>query len=157
MNAEVSIEDFWPLIPNAVRNAFRHYHHYFNQDEAKDIVQEIALLLLKDDRHVLRSFKGKSSKETWLQSVVNRRVQNSFRGRKNEASLDDATSDDIACPPTQEGEVWVEEMKSLIAKGAGKLTAREQQLGDMILQGLRTEEIARRTGIKPDSVSKSKH
>ncbi|MGH9843047.1 MAG: hypothetical protein ACREEM_30275 [Blastocatellia bacterium] len=97
-NVELSIEKIWLLLPNAVRKAFWRYHHCFNQDEIKDLVQEIALSLLKGEGHAPRSFKDEASKKPWLRSVVNHHVQNSFRGRKNVVGLDAITPDDIACP-----------------------------------------------------------
>lgn len=155
-HSEISLEDSLPFLRSVVRSAYRKYQCHYTQEDVEDYVNDVVLSLIKDGEHGLQSFEGRSSSKDWLRSVAYHQVLRSILGRKDMASLDDVTLDDIACPPTQEDEVWIKETKELLAEMAAELTEHERQVLEFMKQGLRTHEIAAQMGIAPNSVSKSK-
>lgn len=74
-NLEISFDDLLKLVTNAVHRGYRIYGHRPNPEDVKDIVQEIVLLLIKDDFRVLRSFEQRSSLETWLQTIARHKIR----------------------------------------------------------------------------------
>ena len=162
-NSEISFDDFLKLISDfgitltdhlkiisdAVRRSYRIYRLRFNRADMEDIVQSIVLLLIKDDCRALRSFKGLSSLETWQQTIANHETIRFYRGKKDMMSLEDLSPAEQAYPPSQEDEVLHHEIVHKLTKGQRKLL-------ELILLGLKTNEIAERNGTDPDSVSRSK-
>jgi DNA-directed RNA polymerase specialized sigma24 family protein len=143
----LSLDEFLKLISDAARRAFRIYHLRFNQADIEDIAQSIALLLLKDDCHVLRSFGGRSSPESWLQKIANHKTIRFYRRQKGMMSLNDLSHNDCAYSTSHDDKVlWDEIVYKL------KLTKGQLELLELIYQGLKTKEIAERRGTKPDSV-----
>jgi len=147
----LSPDDLIRLIFDAVHRSYRTYYLHFNLADMEDIAQSIALLLIKDNCRVLRSFKGRSSLGTWLQTIANHKTIRFYRRLKGMVSLEHLLLDDQAYPPSQADKVLCYEVTSKL-----KLTSGQRELLELIYQGLKTKEIAERKGIKPDSVSKDK-
>jgi RNA polymerase sigma factor (sigma-70 family) len=146
-----SPDDLLKLIFDAVYRSYRIYHLSFNLADMEDITQSIALLLIKDDCRVLQSFDGRSSLETWLQKIANHKTIRFYRRRNGAMSLEDLSPDNWTYPPSQDNKVlWDEITRKL------KLTKGQRELLELIYHGLKTGEIAKRRGTKPDSISKDK-
>lgn len=148
-DSDISPDDFLKLLYNAARRSCRSYRSYFNEGDVEDIAQSIALLLIQHNYRGLRSFKSHPSLKAWLQTIANRETSHFYRGRRIAVSLEDLSPDDQAYPPNQEDKILCDGI-------ASKLTKRQRKLLELMLLGLKTNEIAERNGIDPDSVSKSK-
>lgn len=155
-NPETSIPDLLKLISAALRRAYRIYSHRPDPDDIEDLTQSIALSLIKKYGHDLRPFEHLFFERKWLLAVAKHAALRFFQGQKDLVSLDDMTPDDFACPPSQEEEVFLEEMNKLLDDLVGELTGRKRQLFELMSQGLDAEEIAQRMGIKVGSVYKAR-
>jgi DNA-directed RNA polymerase specialized sigma24 family protein len=107
--------------------------------------------LIKDGCRVLQSFDGRSSLETWLQKIANHKTIRFYRGRNGAMRLEDLSPDDRTCPLSQDDNVLCDEIAHKL-----KLTKGRRELLELIYQGLKTGEIAKLRGTKPDSISKDK-
>ncbi len=145
---DLTIEGLLKLIAQAVRYAYRFYGHHPNPQDVEDLTQVIAILLIRDNCRVLRSFEQRSSLETWLKPIARHCVLRFFQGQKSLESLENLSPDDFVSQPEMEGEVFIEEIKGL-------LTLHDQELLELRLQGLTREEIAGRLNIELDSVDKA--
>ena len=145
---ERPVEGFLKFVSNAVRRAYRIYGYSPNREDVKDLAQAIAVLLIKDDCRVLRSFEHRSSLETWLWTIAKHVALRFFSGQKSMESLEEESPDDFVCQPEMEAEVLIEEIKE-------SLTPRGRKLFEFKLEGLRTREIAERMNTKEDSVDEA--
>lgn len=155
-NPETSIPDLLKLISAAVRRAYKIYHHCLNTADIDDITQSIALSLVKKYGHDLRSFERLLFERKWLLVVAKRATLRFWRGQKDLVSLEHMAPDDFACPPSQEEQVFLEEMNKLLDELVGELTGRKRQLIELMSQELDDEEMAERMGIKVRSVYKAR-
>jgi len=147
-----------PLIPDAVRKAFHKYRYKPNQLELDGLAQQVRVKLLDDDYAALRSFKHQSSLKTWLQKVVNNRVSRYVQQQRRKLSLGRFSPDAFFSKATPEDRIISKEQKRMQKKKLKavlpKLTPRQRKLYDLSCQDdLDDEEIAKRMGIKPGSVS----
>jgi RNA polymerase sigma factor (sigma-70 family) len=145
-----SLDNLMKLITDAVRRSFQLYHLRSNWADIEDIVQSIALLLIKDDSRILRSFEGRSSLETWLQKIANHETIRFYCRQRNLTDLESLSPDDQSYSPGQDDEVLLDEIVHKLPKGL-------QELLELIYQGFKTKDIAKQRGIRPDSISKNKH
>lgn len=152
-DSNISLDDFLKLVYNAAQRSCRVYCRYYNQGDVEDIAQSIVLSLIKDDNRGLRSFNRRSSLKVWLQTIANHEAfhfyRGLYRGQWTAISLEDLSPDEQAYPPSQDDEVFHDEI-------VRKLTKGQQILLKLMLLGLKTNEIAERNGTNPDSVSRSK-
>jgi RNA polymerase sigma factor (sigma-70 family) len=128
-----------------VRRAYRIYNHRINRDGSEDIAQSVALLLIKNDSHGLRSFEKRSKLETWLQRVVNHEAARFFRGQEREVNVEDVPPGDLVYQPILDYEILRDEIVS-------KLTDDEWQLFELLEQGVKPKEIVEQLEIKPAHV-----
>jgi RNA polymerase sigma factor (sigma-70 family) len=149
MDSDFSSDDFLKLLYNAVRRSCRNYYGYSIQSDVDDIVQSIALSLIKDDYHGLHSFNNRSSPKTWLQTIANHETSRFYRGRRFAISLEDLPPNEQTYSPSQGDKLLYDEI-------ARKLTMGQKKLLELMILGLKTSEIAERNGTDPNSVSKSK-
>ncbi len=146
-NSEISIDDdFLKLIADAVRRAYGIYNYRPNRDDMEDIAQSVAISLIKNDSHGLRSFEHWSKLATWLQVIVNHEVIRFFRRQKDEVDVEDLPPGDLAYQPILEYKVLRDEI-------VGRLTDDERELFELLEQGLKPKEIAERLGITSAYVS----
>ncbi|MGH9835828.1 MAG: RNA polymerase sigma factor, partial [Blastocatellia bacterium] len=128
ISPELTIEGFLKLISEAAHYAYRIYGHSPNPEDVKDLAQAIAILLIKDDCRVLRSFEHRSSLDAWLRAIARHAVLRFFPGQKSTESLEDQSPDDFVCQPEMEVEVLIEEIKE-------SLTPRGRKLFEFKLEG----------------------
>jgi RNA polymerase sigma factor (sigma-70 family) len=146
----ITFDDFRKLILNAVRRSCRTYARYSNKDDMEDIAQSIVLSLIKNDCRSLRSFESRSSLKTWLQRIANYVTFHFYCTQKDVISLEDLSSGEQAYTPNYDDKVLHDEITHKLTKG-------QRELLEFIRKGLKTNEIAERMRIEPDSVSRSKN
>ena len=120
------LEALLPDIVQAVRAACWHYG--VDQSQIQDFYHEIILLLIEDDYRRLRSFRGDSSRETWLTAIARHYVGGHVARQKKATSLDEIPVDRVVCNPTQEDELIAEEQAGELVEAVSLLTGRDQQL-----------------------------
>jgi RNA polymerase sigma factor (sigma-70 family) len=152
------LDSFLPQISVTVRWACRRYHRFPDQSVIDDLTQEILVSLIKNDCHDLHTFDHRSSEKTWLQIVVMHRVIRYFQSQKPTESLEGLPIDRLPSqPPSQDVTVLFKEREKLMDTARGELTMRERELWDLLREGMRDEEIAKRMRIKTKSVQRRKH
>jgi len=143
-----------------VSRAVRHvYRHPTNQCEIEDITQDVLILLIENDYHRLRSFAGLSKLETWMYTIVRHCVgQHLWKRRWENAtvSVDDLSTDALTYQPTQEKTLIDEDECKALHAIISSLPERRKLLMELVLQGLKTEDIAKELGIKISSVYREK-
>lgn len=144
--------DIVPQIPIAVRQACQSLNHHPNKMEFEGFVSRIVMLLLDNDFHALRSFDNRSEPQTWLFTIAKRLILRRLKEQKRELPLEDLPPDSFITQPVQEEKLIWEEEEKLMQAAVSKLTKRERKLLGLILQGAKTEEIAKEMGIKRESV-----
>lgn len=155
-NPEELLATLLPDIVEAIRKACRHYS--VDPSEVEAFYHEIILLLIEDDYRRLQSFRWKSSRQTWLTAIARHYVSRRISQEKKAMSLDEASADCIACNPIQERELISKEREGNAREAISRLTAREQQLFALLCRDdLTSDEIAKKMGIKLDSLYRRKH
>jgi RNA polymerase sigma-19 factor, ECF subfamily len=155
-DVELLIIKLSPEVSKAVRHAYR---HPTNPNEIEDITQDVLLKLIEDDYRRLRSFDGRSKIETWLHTIVKNYVGHYFwsrRWEKESVSLDELSADALSYRPTQEKMIIDEEVRKTLHEIINRMPERRKLLMELLLQGLKTEEIAKELGIKITSVYSEK-
>ncbi|GEM_PF-956746 len=147
-----------PMIPDAVRKAFHRYRYKPNKLELDGLAQQVRVKLLEDDYAALRSFKHQASLKTWLQKVVNNLVSQYVRQQRRKVSLERFSPDAFFSKATPEDRIISKEQKQRqeerLKAVLPKLTPRQRELYDLSCRDdLDDKEIAKRMGIKPNSVS----
>ncbi len=148
ISPDLTVEGLLKLISNAVRWAYKTYGRNTNPQDVEDLSQAIAILLIKDDCRVLRSFEQRSSLDAWLRVIAKHAALRFFPRQKSAESLEDQSPDDFVYQPEMELKVLIGEIKE-------SLTPRGRRLFEFKLEGLRTKEIAKRMNIEEGSVDKA--
>jgi RNA polymerase sigma factor (sigma-70 family) len=121
--------------------------------EFEGIVQWVILLLIDRDYYTLRSFKRRSSLQTWLFTIVRRHLVRQIRRRRREMSLEDLPRAFLLAQPEQEKTLIAKEETKRLSVAVNKLTYRERKLFHLLCKdGLSASEIAKEMGIKLESV-----
>jgi RNA polymerase sigma-70 factor (ECF subfamily) len=111
--------------------------------EAEDLVQDVFLSAMKQ----LRGLRTAAALRGWLGAIARNRAVDYFRGAHIDASLDEVHS--IGCRPAQtadaESHAALEAIRSLPQAYREILLMR-------LVEGMTGPEIARQTGLTPDSV-----
>lgn len=115
--------------------------------ECDDLVQEVLTSLWRY-RHTLREGASPGEEKAWVRWHC-RSVISHMRRRKQ---VETTRLDDDQLPATN----VEDDHRATIAELATDLTAHEQQVLQMILDGYQTEEIAERLGIKTRSVAQTR-
>lgn len=145
------LQAIWPEIPAAVRKACHSLKHFPDQPELDGFVQRTAVLLMDNDCHTLRSYVGHSEPQTWLFTIARRHISRLLREQSRRVSLDEMSPDSLVSQPDQEEMAILAEMKEQLHAAASQLTEHERKFLDLLMQGLKTEEIAEAMGIKKTS------
>jgi len=145
-----------PDIRDAVRAACLHY--CADQSEIEHFSNEVVLLLIENDYHGLRSFRRESSRHTWLTAIARHYVSSHLSRERKAISLDEIPPELLVFNPVQENELIAEGQRCELREAVGQLTAREQQLFELLCRDdLTSADIAMNMGIKEDSVRRRKH
>jgi len=111
--------------------------------------------LIEDDYRRLRSFDGRSKFETWLHKVTRNCVGQYFGKRRREkrtVNVCDISPDALSYQPAQEMTLIDEEALKAFWAILKRLSGRKRQLMELLLHGLKPEEIAEEMGIKIESI-----
>ena len=150
------LEALRPDIIQAVSAACLHYD--VDQSEIEDLCNEVILLLIESDYHGLRSFHEESSAKTWLTAIALHYVSSHVSRQRKEKSLDEISADLFVFNASQENELISKERKGELREAVSQLTAREQQLFELLCRDeLTLADIASQMEIKVDSVYRRKH
>jgi RNA polymerase sigma factor (sigma-70 family) len=153
---ERRIETLLRDIQDAVSRAC--YHYSADRSEIGDVCHQMIILLMEDDYRRLRSFRLEASVNTWLTAIALHYVSNYASRQKKAISLDEISPEAFVCAPAQEAELISEERRCELNVAVAELTAREQQLFELLSRdNLTSAEIATQMGIKVDSVRRRKH
>ena len=117
-----------PIIYEAVRWAYLRYRYRICQVELDDLSQQIVLMLIKDDWHLLRSFKRHSSFKSWLQAIVNHQAYKYFCRRKQTRNTQEVDQGLLVYSPSQDQDVYTEEQRKLLFRALAKLSDQERLL-----------------------------
>lgn len=146
------LETILPDIYAAVCKACGNLSRYFDEDDYNRYTQRIALLLMVDDYRLLRSFKKKSSPQTWLYKIAWRNILHWLQEQNRQVSLDDLPPDFFAAPPDQEQALLFKENMVLLQAALGRLSERKRLLFHLICDDLNASEIAEKMDIETSSV-----
>jgi RNA polymerase sigma factor (sigma-70 family) len=153
---ELLLAALLPDIRDAVSRAC--YHYSSDPSEIEDVCHQMIILLMEDDYRRLRSFHLESSIKTWLTAVALHYVSNYVGRQKKAISLDDISREACVCAGVQEAELISEEMRCELNAAVNQLTAREQQLLELLCRDdLSSADVAREMGIKVESVHRRKY
>lgn len=146
----------YPEVAVAVRQACRSLSHHPDQAELDGFIQRIVVLLMENDYHTLRSFSGNSEPQTWLRTIARRHILHLLQKEKRKISIQDLPPDSFVSQSHQEEEIFLGEMKGQLRAAVSQLTAHERELFDLVMEGLKTTEIAKRLDIKVTSARTEK-
>ncbi|HMV85754.1 MAG TPA: sigma-70 family RNA polymerase sigma factor [Blastocatellia bacterium] len=146
----------YPRIAVAVRQACRSLGHHPDQAELDGFIQRIVVLLMENDYHTLRSFSGNSEPQIWLRTIARRHILHLLRKEKRKINIEDLPLDSFVSQPHQEEEMFLDEMKGQLRAAVRQLTAHERNFFDLMMEGLKTAEIAKRLDIKVRSARTEK-
>jgi len=92
-----------------------------------------------------------------LTAVTEHELGYKFKHEKSWDSLDDTPLEQLLELPQQERNVITQEQREAVARVVAKLSARQQQLWELLCDDLSASEIAERLNIKAASVHRMKH
>ncbi|MGH9915100.1 MAG: sigma-70 family RNA polymerase sigma factor [Pyrinomonadaceae bacterium] len=156
-NMEELLNALLIYIPGAVRYACRIYQYNTSHDEFEDTCQDLIVLLIKNDYHELRAFRGASSIKTWIHTIARRHIGHRLHSGDNLTSLEDITPEVLAYQPIQDNEVLFKERMGAIEQSLANLPERSQMLLKLSIKGFTDVEISHLTGIVADAVRKHRH
>lgn len=141
----------FPDIRVAVGNACRNLH-LPHEDDVNRFTNRIVEKLMEKDYHLLRRFKIGSPSQPWLYQIARRNILHWLKEEKRKVSFEDAPPDSFVSPPDQEQALLRKENAARLQAALARLTKRQRLLFRLICQGLSAEKIAKKTGIKKESV-----
>jgi RNA polymerase sigma-70 factor, ECF subfamily len=109
--------------------------------EAEDLVQDVFVSALKK----LRLLRSAAAFQGWLCAIARNRAMDYFRQTRQYAPLDDQILDCHAAAANHDGAYVLEAIRSLPEAYRETLTLR-------LVEGMTGPEIARQTGLRPESV-----
>jgi RNA polymerase sigma factor (sigma-70 family) len=132
-----------PSIDDAIRWAYLRYQGRICQNELDDLSQQIILSLLEDNCRRFRSFNGRSSFKTWLQTVVDHHIYNYFNSRKQIESLDEVDEGSLTYSPLLDQGIVTAQRRKLLFSALRNLNQEERLLYQLwFLSELDAKEIA---------------
>jgi len=153
IDPESLFEEILSNIPLVVHRACHSLGHRPRRMDFEGIVQHVSWLLIDRDYYILRSFKRRSSLQTWLFMIVRRYLLRQIQRQSREMSLEDLPKASLSAQPEQEKKLIAEEETKRLSVAVNKLTDRERKLFQLLcMDGLSASEIAKEMGIKLESV-----
>ena len=146
-----------PFFDNAMRFAFRRYHHPPSAENVARLKQRLSLHLLEDNFRRLRSYNQQAKLETWLQVLSNRLVSRFLRQRARSTSFEDVPSGLFTQQPVQEELLLQAEREESLKEALDKLTFRERKLFELLHEGYKSKEIAKILMVKVASVHRKRN
>jgi RNA polymerase sigma factor (sigma-70 family) len=150
---EKLFQDIFHIIPTVVGQVCAKLDYHLDQTEIDRFAQRIRFLLWKNDYRLLRSFKRRSSPETWLFAVAKWRIRRWLRERERGMSLAEAPPGSLTVQPDLDEWLYSMEKEEMLRAAESELPERERTLLDLLRQGLSIEEIAEEMKIKRRSVA----
>jgi RNA polymerase sigma factor (sigma-70 family) len=133
----------------------RIYRRRTNQGEIEDLTQDVLVKLIEDNYSRLRSFAGRSKIETWLYTVVRHCIGQYLSRRRREeenVGVGDLSPNALYYQATQEKTLIDEGEWRALQEIISRLPERKRLLLQLVILGLKPEEIAEEMGIKIGSV-----
>ena len=149
MNKEQDFEsvyyEYYPRILGHIRKKLSSYH------EAEELAQEIMTVCYQ---HFEKYDPEKASLGTWIYVIMNNRLKNYYRDKKELVSLDDDESYlEIADEKVLEEAVLLEEQRELLMEAIAQLSEREQAIvKDTYFHGMTSIMVAERLGMTSGNV-----
>jgi RNA polymerase sigma factor (sigma-70 family) len=143
-----------PIIPTVVRKVCAYLGRYTDETEVAGFSQQIKFLLWENNYRVLRSFKQKSSLETWLFSIAKRSIRRWLRERDKMESLEQLPPDALIVQPKLEEWLLSKERQEILQAAVCELTPHDQKLFGLWRNGQSIGEIAIEMKIRNRSVSR---
>ncbi len=138
-------------IPVVVRQACGNLKYPPEPMELDGLEQRVALSLIENDYHTLRSFAHHSEPQTWLYTIAKRKVLERLREQKRMLNLEDVLLAAFTSQPDQEERLISEEeekkREKILLAALGKLTPHERKLFSLMRRGLKADEVAKEMGI----------
>jgi RNA polymerase sigma factor (sigma-70 family) len=125
--------------------------------QLEDHLQNLVLLLIEDDYRRLRSHDPSRSLDAWLYSVVRHYLADCLSGRIPTGDWSEDLPGALRIEAGQEDELIDRERLRRLQEVFGRLSDRERLLGESLLSGLETGEIALLLKIEPRRVRKRRH
>ena len=117
---EAVYNEYYPRILRYINKKIGLYH------EAEDLAQEVMAACY---RNFEKFDSEKASLGTWIYVIMNNRLKNYYRDKKQTVSLDDEESYlEIAAEEVLEEAVILEEQRHLLMETIGRLSEREQKI-----------------------------
>lgn len=156
----LDVERLIATVSKAVRYACRLYGYQANGDEVEDFSQDILVTLFNDEGRVLRSFANRSLVETWLYTIVRRKLRLYFLRRRweqeNLSDVGDLPTEALRYEANQEKRLIDQDERKALHAILSRLPDRKRQLMELELQELKSRDIAKELGIKVESVYRLK-
>jgi RNA polymerase sigma factor (sigma-70 family) len=150
------LSEIFKILPKIVHKVCGRLNHPLSSIELDGYVQGILLLLIDRNCHTLRSFQHNSEITTWLFTIANRHIVHRLQMQQKLINLEELPGSAFAVEPEQESTVLTREREALLNSAVTTLTDHEQRLFHLLLQGLKTEEIAKDLKIEKRSVYSEK-
>ena len=149
MDKEQSFEqvynEYYPRVFGHIRKKLSSYH------EAEDLTQEIMAVCY---RNFEKYDPEKAALGTWIYVIMNNRLKNYYRDKKNLVSLDDEEAFlEIASEEVLEEAVLLEEQRRILMETIEHLSEREQKIVTYTyFYRLTSSEVAQRLGMTAGNV-----
>lgn len=118
-----------------------------NFHDAQDLASEVFLYCYS---HYSEYDPEKSAPATWLYLVVNSRLKNYFRDRKEHVDLDEISAVLPDCSPSLDSCLYLEQLHDTLMQAISRLPQRQQEIVTMrYMEEKSHQEIALALGITP--------
>jgi RNA polymerase sigma-70 factor (ECF subfamily) len=142
----------------AVTEPLYYYLGMYGLWSQEDMVQELFVLLLENDWHKLKTWKGECSLKTWVGTVANHHFRRAAARRSRTKPLTDEASDDLRSGEDDPSEAVIRAMSvSAILKAVEQLPDSDKHLILMWYNDHTPAEIAAVVGITSGAVRSRKH
>lgn len=120
LSFEQVYHEYYPRILGHIRKKLSSYH------EAEDLAQEVMTVCF---RNFEKYDPEKAALGTWIYVIMNNRLKNYYRDKKDQISLDDEENcQEIAGKEVLEEAVILEEQRRILLETIAKLSEREQMI-----------------------------
>jgi RNA polymerase sigma factor (sigma-70 family) len=152
------IVEILPVLDKVLRRYWsRDRSRSWHWQQLEDHFQNLVLLLIEDDYRRLRSRDPHSSLDAWLYTIVRHYLADCLRGQILTADWSEDLSGALGVEAGQENEVINRERLGRLRDVFGQLSDHERLLGESLLSGVKTGEIAMALRIEPHRVRKRRY